>query len=176
MGLERQNIVLCTYMYTSICVCICVSVSVCMYICTPEDRQVGRQTEIDTQTGMRQRQSQSYHPRLFAFSILSGPSPNGKIEPLSQRRREVLSATMSVLVAIHFLIFPSRERGGRQEFTQNSYDTPDIKRPLLVAVAAFSHGPFYVPLNLSQHLGWIRITYQMASPNSSLLQCLSPFL
>lgn len=160
--------------YSYMCVRLCLSL--CKYLCTPEDRQVGRQTEIDTWTGMRSRQSQSHHPRLFAFSILSGPSSNGKIEPLSQSGHEVLSATMSVLVAIHFLIFPSRERGGRQEFTQNSYDTPDIKRPLLVVVAAFSHGPFYVPLNLSWHLGWIRITYQMASPNSSLLQCLSPFL
>ena len=85
-------------------------------------------------------------PKTFCLSILSGPSSNGKIEPLSQSGHEVL-----------------------QEFTQNSYDTPDIKRPLLVVVAAFSQGPFYVPLNLSRHLGWIRITYQMASPNSSLL-------
>lgn len=85
---------------------------------------------------------------------------------------------MSVLVAIHLLTLLSRERGGRQEtiYTEHCYDTPDIQRPLLVVVATFSHGPFYVPLNLSQHLGWIRITYQMASPNSSLIQCLSPFL
>lgn len=85
---------------------------------------------------------------------------------------------MLVLVAVHFLILLSRERGGRQEtiYTEHCYDIPDIQRPLLVVVATPSHGPFYVPLNLSQHLGWIRITYQMMSPNSSLLACLSPFL
>ena len=65
------------------------------------DQSIDREIEIE----MRQR----YQPRLFDFSILSGPLSGGKIGPL-QGGHEVLSTTMSQQVGINFLILPAKPK------------------------------------------------------------------